>query len=84
MSAEGGARRLSGGPSAREVRGNHDNPGSGHHHQGTVTLIEISGEQVSWDLPIITTGRKGPGAKAIKHIRQCEQLLDLCMRAVNH
>ena len=31
----------------QQGRGNHDNPVSGHRHQGTVTLIEISGEQIS-------------------------------------
>ena len=78
------ARRLSEGPPAKGARGNHDNPVSSHHHQGTVTLIEVSGEQVSWDLPILTKGREGLGAKAIKHVKPPEQMLDLCKRAVNH
>ena len=50
-----------GGPPAKGV-GNHDNPVNGHQHQGTVRLIEISGEQVSWALPIPTNNYpKGGG-----------------------
>ena len=78
--------RLIVGLPAKGARGNHDNPISNHQYQGTVTLIEISGEQVSWDLPILTKGKGGggAGAKAIEHVKTCEQMLDLCTRAVNH
>ena len=54
MSVEGGTIRLSVGRQQRG-QGNHDNRvRAHHHHQGTVTLIEISGEQVSWASPILT------------------------------